>query len=130
MVNDLNSTAKPWKIVMFHEPAWTASTATGFSGDNLDVQRVLCPVFKDKGVKLVIQGHAHYYARCNPPDGLTYLTLGGGGAMLSTPNPLAPSLTVTAEAFHFARFDIVNNTMDVTVINDSGAAIDSFTVTN
>jgi hypothetical protein len=129
MVKDLTDTAKPWKIVMFHEPAWTASQATGFSGDNLDVQRVLCPVFKDKGVKLVIQGHAHYYARCNPPDGLTYVTLGGGGAMLSVPNPLAPSLTVSAEAFHFARFDIAGNNLDAIVIDDSGVSLDAFSLT-
>lgn len=129
LVDDLTNTTKPWKIVLFHEPAWTASLATGFSGDNLDIQRVLCPVFKDKGVKLVIQGHAHYYARCNPPDGLSYLTLGGGGAMLSDPNPLAPSLTVSAEAFHFARFAISGDNLDVLVLDDSGVTLDAFSIT-
>ena len=129
MVSDLTNTTKPWKIVMFHEPAWTASRATGFSGDNLNIQRVLCPVFKNQGVKLVIQGHAHYYARCNPPDGLTYLTLGGGGAMLSVPYPLAPSLTVSAMAYHYARFDISGNNMNVTVRDDMGVQIDAFSIT-
>ena len=123
MVNDLASTTKPWKIVMFHEPAWTADTASSHAKK---IQDVLCPIFKANGVKLVIQGHTHFYARCNPPDGLTYLVLGGGGAMLGDPDASAPHVSHCAKAFHFARFDISGNMMKVTVTDDSGKVIETF----
>ena len=128
MVKDLSGTTKPWKIVIFHEPAWTASRKTGFSGNNLDIQKVLCPVFKANGVKLVLQGHQHYYARCNPPDGLIYLTVGTSGAKLFPPDTLAPSLSVSVKAYHFARFDISGNNMKVTVKDDKGNVIDKFKI--
>ena len=126
MVNDLAGSTKTWKIVMFHEPAWTAASP----GKNAKkIQAVLCPIFKANGVKLVIQGHTHYYARCNPPDGLTYLVLGGGGAMLGPPpDPAAPFVSFSAMAYHFARFDILGNTMKVTVTDDTGNVIDTFAI--
>lgn len=126
--SDLAGTSKPWKIVMFHEPAWTASTLEGYYGNNTDIQNELCPIFAANGVKVVIQGHQHFYSRVSPPDGIQYLTLGGGGAFLTTPEATAPYLTASARAYHFARFDIDGNDLTVRVIDDSGAEIDQFSV--
>jgi hypothetical protein len=130
--SDLSANTRPWLFVMFHQPAWTASlvSGTGSHGNNTDIQDHLCPLFKTYDVDLVIQGHEHYYARVEPTDGIVYLTLGGGGGIFGTPDTSASYLKASAKTYHFARFDIVDNTMEVTVINDSGAAIDSFTVTN
>jgi len=126
---DLSSSNKDWKIVVFHEPAWTASTLEGYHGNNTAIQQKLCPIFLNNGVKVVVQGHAHYYSRCTPPDGIQYLTLGGGGAALGPPDTQADHLTVSAKAFNFARFDISGNVMTVEVIDDSGAQLDTFVVT-
>ncbi|HVN67746.1 MAG TPA: metallophosphoesterase, partial [Candidatus Sulfotelmatobacter sp.] len=128
LASDLANSTKSWKIVMFHEPAWTASTLEGSDGNNTAIQTKLCPLFKNNGVKLVIQGHASYYARVTPPDGLTYLTLGGGGAPLATPDPNAPYFAAAAKKHHFARFTIAGNALTVNVIDNAGATIESFVI--
>ncbi|MFH1683686.1 MAG: metallophosphoesterase family protein [Candidatus Margulisiibacteriota bacterium] len=125
---DLAATAKPWKFVVFHEPAWTASTQEGYHGNNTTIQQELCPVFVRNGVKVVIQGHQHFYSRVSPPDGIQYLTLGGGGAALNPPDTSAPYLTASAQAFHFARFDINGDVLTVSVLDQNGALLDQFSL--
>jgi hypothetical protein len=89
VVNDLSTTAKPWKILMYHEPAWTAGT----HGNNVKTQQVFDPIVKQYGVDLVYSGHNHNYARCQVADSVEaagdsiapkvpYVTNGGGGAGL------------------------------------------------
>lgn len=128
---DLQNTTKPWKIVAFHEPAWTAVQGYGFTGNNLVMQQYYGPVFEQYGVKVVVQGHIHYYSRCATEE-IQYLTLGGGGAELEDfVDPSAPAfVTGESQTYHFARFDVLNNnSLKVTVINKDGGVIDSFTVT-
>ncbi|MFC1637623.1 metallophosphoesterase, partial [Candidatus Margulisiibacteriota bacterium] len=125
---DLAATARPWKFVVFHEPAWTASTQEGYHGNNTTIQQELCPVFAQNGVKVVIQGHQHFYARVSPPDGIQYLTLGGGGAALNPPDPNAPYLAASAQAFHFARLEIDGDVLTVSVLDQTGALLDQFSL--
>jgi hypothetical protein len=129
---DLAANTRPWTIVMFHQPAWTASldSGSGSHGNNTDIQDHLCPLFKTYDVDVVIQGHEHYYAHVEPPDGIVYLTLGGGGGVFGTPKTTASYLLASAKTYHFARFNIVDQTMEVTVLNDSNGIVDRFTVTN
>ncbi len=87
----------------------------------------LQPLFESKGVKLVLQGHQHYYSRCNV-NGIHYLTIGGGGGNLSDTLYDLPQLIMVKKVHHFAKFDISGDKMEVTVINDNNEIIDSFTV--
>lgn len=125
---DLAETSKPWKFVIFHEPAWTASTQEGYHGNNTTIQDELCPIFVRNGVKVVLQGHQHFYSRVTPPDGIEYLTLGGGGAALNPPDPNASYLTASVQAFHFARFEIDGDDLVVSVLDENGVLLDEFSV--
>jgi hypothetical protein len=89
VVNDLASTTKPWKILVYHEPAWTAGT----HGNNVTTQQIFDPLIKQYKVDTVYAGHNHNYARCQADDALEangdsiapkvpYITNGGGGAGL------------------------------------------------
>ena len=130
MKQDLQNTTRPWKIVMFHEPAWTAQKAIGFYGNNQVMRDYYCPVFKQEGVKVAVQGHLHYYSRCATEE-IQYLTLGGGGSKLFDLIETDAPAFVTGESgvYHFARFDVVDNhTMQVSVINKDNEVLDSFTV--
>ena len=132
MKEDLQNTDKPWKVVMFHQPAWTAKKEMGFSGNDVIMRDWYCPIFEQEGVDVVIQGHVHFYSRC-VSEGIQYLTLGGGGAELSDEVETdAPGFVAgSSHVYHFARFDVADdNTLDVTVINKDGGVIDSFTVTH
>ena len=96
------------------------------------------PILKAGGVHLVLQGHEHYYSHAQtegPYAGMTYLTIGGGGATLIPAGPCVAETNkvwppVIASAFHFARFDIAGNTMNVTVKGTDGSTIDAFQITN
>lgn len=84
-------------------------------------------LFKQKGVSVVIQGHNHYYAR-RLTEGITYLTLGGGGAPMY--DPIAVGLHEKAvKVLHFARFDISGKTLTLQVIDDSGNTVDTRAIT-
>jgi hypothetical protein len=131
---NLRASTKPWKIVVLHTPIWEC--IQGFA----DLQNTITPILKAGGVHLVIQGHHHYYSRAEtdgPYPGITYVTVGGGGAKLDAPAPCVqetnkvwPTIGIFG-AFHFARFDISGDTLNATVIDSStGLPIDSFTITN
>ncbi|MBU1167727.1 metallophosphoesterase, partial [Patescibacteria group bacterium] len=125
LADDLSKTKKKWKVVMFHAPAWSA----GHHENDVTAQESLGPLMETNGVSAVLQGHNHYYAR-NEVNGIHYLTLGGGGAPLYTPDLEYPNLADADPAYHFARFDMTQNTFNVSVIDEAGTEIDSFALEN
>jgi hypothetical protein len=122
--NDLATTQKLWKLVILHEPAWSA--AGGHSND-IDTQQDLCPLFEQYEVAVVHAGHNHYYAR-GEVNGVQHITAGGGGAPLRTPDPGQPNIVMTDESLHFIKYEISGGRMTVTAIRSDGSVIESFEV--
>lgn len=125
IVNDLASTTKPWKILMFHEPGWGAGT----HANNTNTQTHLHPLVMQYGVDLVVNGHNHNYARAMV-DGKPYITSGGGGAPLYDVNTSAANIVTAVKALHYTAINIQNDTLTFTATNSAGAVIDTFTVTH
>ncbi len=104
---DLAATAKPWRIVLFHHPPYSA----GAHGSDTRVRARLVPILERHGVQFVFNGHEHDYQRTCPirdnacvlPDeGITYVITGGGGAWL---RPTGRDwFTVKALSVHEAAF--------------------------
>ena len=92
------SGSEPHKFVMLHHPVFSSDALHG-SGYSYDV--IYHPIFVETGVDIVITGHAHNYERIQR-DGVTYLVVGGGGAV---PRELADSLVegsiVAIEGYNF-----------------------------
>jgi hypothetical protein len=122
---DLAATTKTWKIVMIHEPGWSAN---GGHTNNTTVQSALQPLFVQYGVAMVLSGHNHYYARALV-SGVTHLTVGGGGAPLYTPATGQPNIVTATKAYSFGEFTISGNTLTAKIVNNSGVTIDTFTIT-
>ena len=117
VINDLATTTKPWKILIFHEPSWTAGT----HGNNVTTQQVFDPVIKKYGVDLVYSGHNHNYARCQVSSSaeaagdsiapkVPYITNGGGGAGLyavdtSNTGPYRHVVTALSE-YEYMTFEV------------------------
>ncbi|MGO9952492.1 MAG: purple acid phosphatase family protein [Dissulfurispiraceae bacterium] len=90
LVNDLSAAdanpATPWKILIYHEPAWNSGTHT----NNLYAQQIMDPLVKQYNVDVVYTGHSHNYTRCgilstqSTPDSIVpnvaYVTEGDSGA--------------------------------------------------
>ncbi|NPA45697.1 MAG: hypothetical protein GXO24_00605 [Chlorobi bacterium] len=124
--NDLQNTAKAWKIILMHKPAWSAG---GHSNDS-NTQNYLVPLFEQNNVSLVINGHNHYYARA-VHNNITYITTGGGGAPLYNPDNSAPNVVATDRSYHFLKIQIQNNqTLHITAIRQNGTQIEAFDITN
>jgi hypothetical protein len=128
---DLKISRKPWKIVMINTPVWDCAS------ESRELQAMLAPVIESPAsdVRLVIQGSVPHYSRAqrnNGVYGVTYLTLGGGGALLKDPGQCnaaaAPYVVKTETAHHFARFDITGNTMAIAVTRTDGSLVETFSI--
>ena len=106
LINDLDSSAQPWKVVVFHQPAFSSGDATVRNSQ----MRAVAKFLQDHGVNMVFNGHEHNYQRTYPiralnaaampvttggplvnidaafdgvkqtvPDGVIYLVEGAGG---------------------------------------------------
>jgi hypothetical protein len=107
LINDLDSSSQPWKIVVFHQPAFSSGDATVRNSQ----MRAVAKFLEDHGVNMVFNGHEHNYQRTYPlransnatgapvttgspavsidtafdglkqtvPDGVLYLVEGAGG---------------------------------------------------
>ena len=121
LVSDLSGSDKPWKILMLHEPGWTAG---GGHSNNTDVQTIIQPLCEQYGVQFVIAGHNHYYARAET-NRVEHITTGGGGAPLYNPDPSKPNIVTVEKAYHFCKLEIDTDTLRFTVIKDDGSVIET-----
>ena len=62
LIKDLDGSAQPWKIVVFHHPSFSSSNATLRNFQMRHVAKLL----EDHGVNVVFSGHAHNYQRTHP----------------------------------------------------------------
>jgi predicted phosphodiesterase len=138
LVNDLATTTKPWKILIYHEPSYSA----GSDGDNVTA-RSLETLVTQYGVDMIYAGHSHNYARTgaynlaqanNDPIALNvpHITSGGGGAPVYQPNMTNtgsyPHVITAWPAYEFMTFDVTGKTLTMTayqVNNISTTAIQS-----
>ncbi|MDB6104454.1 MAG: hypothetical protein JWO52_4453 [Gammaproteobacteria bacterium] len=62
VINDLDSSRQPWKIVVFHQPAFSSGDATIVNSQMRSIAKLL----EDHGVNMVFNGHEHNYQRTLP----------------------------------------------------------------
>jgi len=62
VINDLDSSKQFWKIVVYHQPAFTSGDATIVN----DQMRAVAKLLEDHGVSIVFNGHDHNYQRSLP----------------------------------------------------------------
>ena len=79
LINDLDSSPQTWKIVVFHQPAFSSGNATVRNFQMRGVAKFL----QDHGVNLVFNGHEHNYQRTLP--------LRAEAGVAAAPNPAGPA---------------------------------------
>ncbi len=115
---DLSSTNKTWKVVVFHIPAYSA----GGHGDNKKMQEFTSKVLEKYRVDLVLNGHNHFYQR-SKVNGIYHLVLGGGGSPLYEPKE-APFVEKSVKDYHYAIMDVNGNKIKLTVYDLRDKIID------
>jgi hypothetical protein len=122
--NDLATTTKPWKIILLHEPGWTAYPVSGGHSNNLNVQNVIQPLCLKYDVQLVISAHNHYYSRADVHN-VMHITTAGGGAPQYTPAP-QENVVIFDKSYHFCQFDIDDTKLRLTAKRSNGSVIETF----
>jgi predicted phosphodiesterase len=121
--SELKRSNKKWKIVVWHKSAYVG----GGHGDYKPGVEISKNLFTKYGVDLVLSGHSHFYQR-NIVDGITHVTVAGGGAPLYTPEDTKYTQK-SAKQYHFAYFELDANKISFKAINIDGKVIDDFTLT-
>ncbi len=127
---DLAATDKPWRIVLFHHPPYSA----GAHGSHMQARARLVPILERHHVQFVFNGHEHDYQRTcplreaacvSPREGVTYVITGGGGAWL---RPTGEDwFTAKALSIHEAAFLTLDRcTATLEVIDRKGNVVDTF----
>ena len=93
----LSGSNATWKICYLHHPLYSAGK---FHGPDLDLRKILEPIFQEMDVSVVLAGHEHVYERIQPQNGIYYFVLGNSGQL--RPHNLKPS-PETAKGFDIDR---------------------------
>ncbi len=122
---DLAGSNKTWKIVVLHEPGWSAG---GGHEPNAVVQNDLQPLFEKYGVAMVIAGHNHYYARAEV-RGVQHVTIGTGGAPVYEPLDGQPNTITYWQGTGYAKFEIDGSRLSGWFIDNQNQVRDLFNMT-
>jgi predicted phosphodiesterase len=125
LAEDLSSTNRPWKILIMHEPGWSA----GHHENNAKVKAVIHPMALAHGVDVVFNGHNHYYARALV-NGIYYITTGGGGAPLYDPQDGRPYVERAEKSHHYCRVSVAGDDLKLEAIGIDGDIIDTLVIRN
>jgi hypothetical protein len=118
----LSEPGPPFRIVVFHQPAWSC----GLHGSTPDVDRLWVPVLEAHRVALVLNGHDHDYERFTSPGGVTYVVTGGGGQDLYPLIPCTgtPQRDAQAKTHHFTSVEVTAHSLALTAVGTDGSVID------
>jgi hypothetical protein len=88
LIHDLDASNQTWKVVVYHQPAFSSGNATLRN----DQMRNVAKLLEDHGVNLVFNGHEHNYQRTFPVRALAGVT--------AAPNPSASAAVAIDAAFN------------------------------
>jgi predicted phosphodiesterase len=112
-----------WKICYFHHPLYSAGR---MHGPDLDLRKLLEPIFRSTNVSVVLNGHDHVYERIKPQDGIFYFIVGSSGELRV--HDLRPS-DETARGFDadraFGLMEIVGDQLYFQAVSRTGETVDS-----
>ena len=135
IIDDLSSNTMEFTIAMYHRPSYSVRSDSRVE-DAAEVRKVLEPIFQEYDVDLSISGHDHYYYRTVRNE-IVYLTTGGAGAPLYTPDrgDMAIEGDVYFAEYHYCNITVTSeNTIIETMVFDetfeSVTVQDSFTLDN
>lgn len=124
---ELKGSSKQWKIAFFHHPLYSSG---GRHGSDLELRKVLEPLFVQFGVDVVIAGHEHFYERTKPQKDIVHFISGAAGKLRKGD---VEKTDLTAAAFDqdrsFMLVEVNDDTLYFQSISRTGKVVDSGSVT-
>ena len=112
-----------WKICYFHHPLYSDGKT---HGPDLDLRKLVEPIFVSHGVNVVLAGHEHCYERVQPQKGIYYFVLGSSGQLRY--HNLQPSDEI-AKGFDtdrvFALMEIAGEELYFQAVSRTGETVDT-----
>lgn len=128
---DLTSSDKTYKIVMFHHPAYPAVDIPKDNARAATIQQKFVPVMEAAGVDLVLSGHQHVYMRSYPmlkgvrnDNGIIYL-MGNSGGKSYTPGKYDYSACSIGNQAVYTIVSVNDKGVFLETRNAGGAVLDS-----
>ena len=118
---ELGSSGSDWKIPYFHHPLYT----TARRGPEVELRKILEPLFVQHGVNVVFSGHEHIYERLKPQGGIYYFTSGGAAKLRkgdTRPGPLTEKTFDTDRTFMLV--EVAGNALYFQTISRTGETVD------
>lgn len=134
LTNDLAQTAKPWKVVFFHQPPLSSGEHAlddyDLDGrlDALQMQEFFLPLFEKHQVQVVFTGHDHLWERFPPTNGIHFVVTGGGGALRYQPTHRNPASAQVISRFHVTHVRVEGDEMRIEAIEPDGRVMDQFSI--
>lgn len=123
---ELAASGSDWKIAYFHHPLYT----TASRGPEIELRKILEPVFVKYGVDVVFNGHEHIYERIVPQQGIQYFVAGGAAKL--RPGDTRPGKGIAEVGFasdrSFMLVEIAGDEMYFQAISRTGATVDKGTI--
>jgi hypothetical protein len=121
---ELANSNADWKIVFCHHPLYSSGAK---HGSDVELRKVVEPLFRKEHVALALAGHDHFYERIKPQNGIEYFVI-GGSAKLREGNVRTKS-ELTAASFDrdnsFVLMEIDGDELYFQAISRTGKTIDS-----
>jgi hypothetical protein len=114
---------EPWKIVYFHHPLYSDGKR---HGSDVELRVAIEPLLLNAGVRVVFNGHEHFYERTTPQKGITYFIAGSGGQLRKGGVQRSP---MTGAAFDedqaFMLVEVGAERLHFQTISRTGVTVDS-----
>lgn len=124
--NDLQSSSKKWKFVMFHHPPYGVSSADAERADMIKEKWV--PVLERDGVDMVFVGHQHVYMRTYPINGLTYVLGNAGNKCYVNPeeHDYVAKIIDGEDSTGYTVINIEGEALTMTTMDAGGNVVDEY----
>ena len=121
---ELADSGEKWNIPYFHHPLYSSGDR---HGSQVDLRKILEPIFVKHDVTVVFAGHDHFYERTEPQNGIVHFVVGSGGQLrrgnINRSSPFLASGFDTDLAFLAAEID--GDELFFNVITRTGQVADS-----
>ena len=125
---ELAASNQDWKIVYFHQPLYSSGDQ---HGPDVQLRKVIEPLFLKYSVSVVLSGHDHFYERVKPQKGIAYFVVGSGGRLRV--GNIDRKSGITAKGFDtdqvFMAAEIIGDEIYFNAVSRAGQTVDSGVLT-